>query len=352
MIHAKSNAHPTLNTHWQSPRHPTYFVWDIALVVAIVLSLAFLATRVNATLAAQLADWMGPNPSAETHAPMLQSNERANAAELTIALRDPSASVRASAAQTLGAMRAASATDALIAATYDADVQVRTHAAAALGEIGALGALPRLQELEITQGNIYVETAAFAAEGKIAQKVASALNIPVSAVQSVSVAKNGTAYAAALNDLYVLRNGEWQPVSYLPATPNDLSVGPDGQLIFMSTVSSGLYRSEDGGETWEHLAYGLQTPTQLTVTAVVVNPENVQQIYIALAVNGSTGDQLNGIGIASSQDGGKTWTTLPDSPTQSVTAFLVIDQTTPHYLYGLSDAGPWRYQLMSSASSQ
>jgi hypothetical protein len=42
---------------------------------------------------------------------------------------------------------------------------------------------------------------------------------------------------------------------------------------------------------------------------------------------------------------------LPDSPTWSVTSQLVLDRTTPEYLYGLSDVGPWYYDLSAVASN-
>jgi len=93
------------------------------------------------------------------------------------------------------------------------------------------------------------------------------------------------------------------------------------------------------------MQFGLQTPTQLTVTAVVINPGNTEQVYVALSAAGSNPDLPNSLGIASSSDGGMTWEMLPDSPTWSVTHQLVLDRTSPGYLYGLSDVGPWRYEL-------
>jgi hypothetical protein len=98
------------------------------------------------------------------------------------------------------------------------------------------------------------------------------------------------------------------------------------------------------------MQFGLQTPTQLTVTAVVVNPGNTAQVYIALSAAGSNIDQPNSLGIASSIDGGTTWVMLADSPTWSVTRQLVLDRTAPEYLYGLSDVGPWRYELIPGAA--
>lgn len=344
MAHANPNSRSHLNMHWQTTRTPRLVIWDLTLALAIVLTLAFLAVRSNFALAS-VAGIFFPSHSAAQAEPLLRSVDRANVTDLTSALKDPSPATRVSAAEALGSKHALAATDALLAATYDSDARVREEAAAALGDVGAIQALPRLTELQMLSGNTYIEIAAFEAEGKITKDVATALGVPRSSVQALTVAQNGTAYAAALNEFYALQGGVWQHIGHLPAIPNDLAAGPDGQLLFMSTVSSGLYRSQDGGKTWEHLQYGLQTPTQLKTTAVAVNPQNADQIFVALAVNGSTSDLLNPLGIASSTDGGKTWLMLPDSPKSSVTNALIIDRTTHKFLYGLSDVGSWGYQL-------
>ena len=248
-------------------------------------------------------------------------------------------------------MHAVGATDALVAATYDSDALVREEAAAALGEIGTLQALPRLQELQLVSGNTYIEIAAFEAQAKIIKNIAAVFNVPPSGVQAWAVAQNGAAYAAVYNELFTLRGENWMHVSQFPDTPNSLSVNLDGQSLFVATNSSGLYRSQDRGTTWEPMQFGLQTPTQLTVTAVVVSPGNTEQVYIALSAAGSDSDQPNSLGIASSTDGGKTWVMLPDSPTWSVTRQLVLERMAPEYLFGLSDVGPWHYDLIPEAVS-
>ncbi len=330
--------------HWQASRRPSLIKWDSALVLAIVLSLAILATQAYVAPAARLVGNLGQKQAVSVEAPLAQPIVPATVPELMAALNDTTPSVRADAAQALAFMHAVGATDALLVATYDSDARVREEAAAALGEIGTIQALPRLQELQIGSGNIYIEIAAFEARGKITKNVAAALKVPLARVQALAVAQDGAAFAAAANEFYAFRDGGWEHLSRLPDSPNSLSASVDGQTLFMSTDSSGLYRSQDGGKIWEQMQFGLQTPTQLTVTAVVVNPGNTHQVYIALSAQDSN-DQPISLGIASSTDGGKTWGILPDSPTWSVTSQLVLDRTTPGYLYGLSDVGPWRYAL-------
>lgn len=320
-------------------------LWDAALVVAIVALVAVLATHANAARANKEIPAASPEQAVRAPEPPTGAAAQASVADLIARLKDPAATVRDTAAQELGLKRSTEALNALLAATYDSDGQVRSDAAASLGDIGAIQALPRLEELQLTQGYIDVEMAAFEAQGKVTRQVAAALNVPAAQVQALAVAPNGTAYAAAMSQLFVFDQGDWLPVGPLPDAPNNIAAGPDGQLLYLSTDNSGLYRSENGGRAWEHVQFGRQTPTQLTVTAALVDPSDADRVYIALAADSSIAGELNSLGIAVSEDGGDTFTPLPDSPTASVTTQLLIDRSTPQYLYGLSDVGPWRYEL-------
>lgn len=344
MTHANTHTHSHLNLHWRPTRGPHHAAWDILIAIVVILLLVIVAMQTNPALATSLSGALGLNRASRAATAREPANPNSVPA-LIADLKSPMSRVRLNAAETLGSEHAAQAADALLAATYDSDPRVREEAAASLGDIGALQMLPRLDELQITSANIRIEIAAFEAQSRLKEDVAAALNVPPSGIQALTVSANGVAYAAALNELYALRGGDWLRVSRLPAIVNDLSVNPDGQLVMLSTVSSGLYRSTNGGVTWEHLQYGMQTPTQLKTTAVLINPQNTNQIFVALAANGTTSDLPNALGITMSGDGGETWMMLPNSPTWSVTRQLIIDRTTMRYLYGMSDVGPWRYDL-------
>jgi HEAT repeats len=327
----------------RSAHRPWQVMRDALLALLVVLLLCFVAVQTNPALATSLSGVLGLHAAGSARMPVNPNSVPALIADLT----SPMTNVRRHAAETLGSEHATPATDALLAATYDSDPGVREQAVLALGDLGALQTLPRLEELQLTSANTFIEGAAFQAQTQFTQAVATALNVPVSSIQALTVADNGIAYAAALNELYALRGGDWLRISQLPAIANDLSAGPNGQLVLLSTVSSGLYRSQDGGATWEHLQYGLQTPTQLKTTAVLVNPQNPNQMFVALAVNGTTDAALNALGVTMSGDGGATWLMLPQTPTWSVTRQMVIDRTTLRYLYGMTDVGPWRYDLVN-----
>lgn len=348
MFHLKLKSNSGFAIHRSS--HRRLVLWDVTLVIAILVSLTFIASRTNAAEWTRIVSGFVQDHSDGNQATPLESNGSASAAELIAALKSPNPSMRMNAAQSLGSMQSADAMGALLLATHDPDSRVTEQAAMALGKIGAIQAVPRLRELQIVQGDSFVKVAANDALEKIAKSIAVRLNVPRPAVQAVVVAQDGIAYTVVSNNLYTSSDGGWLYISRMPDSLKDIAVTPDGQSLFVATQSAGLYRSQNRGQTWEYLGFGLQTPTQLTTTAVVVDPEKVQRVYVALAV-GSEGDHFNSLGIAASNDGGKTWVALPDSPTWSVTRHLLINQTSPEFLYGLADEGPWRYTLTPSADS-
>ena len=119
-------------------------------------------------------------------------------------------------------------------------------------------------------------------------------------------------------------------------------------MIYLATQNLGLYKSVDGGKNWEHVQFGKETPTRLTVTAVTIDPSNEQKVYIALASTELDGTTLNGMGAFASADSGKTFVWLQDTPMQVVTMRLTLDPLNPDtkgYLLGIADHTPWRYKL-------
>lgn len=266
---------------------------------------------------------------------------------LMAAMNDANPSVRSGAAQVLGLRREYQAVAALTLATHDPDAGVRREAVVALGSLGAWEVLPRLEQLQVNETNYAVRQAAFAAEESFKSEMAQAIGVPVSELRDVSVTSADVPqiYAVTTSNLYALFGTDWRLVSRLPDIPQALATGNHSALIYLATVNSGLYRSLDGGETWDSLQFGLATPTQLTVTAVVVDPQDSRQFFIALAVQGVKADVKNPIGIYANNDGGATWSLLPASPSALITTRLVIDPQQRAFLFGMTSDTPWRYKL-------
>ncbi|MBI5030951.1 MAG: HEAT repeat domain-containing protein [Chloroflexi bacterium] len=266
------------------------------------------------------------------------------------ALKDNDSSVRAGAAQVLGMRHEKSAIPDLIAATRDDKAQVRREAIRSLVQLDAWQVLPRIDQLLTYEIQDEVRQAAQAAKDAFRVQVAFDLGIPSPQVHDVVATPSEPLryYAVTTTDLYARDGATWQRVSALPDAPNSIAAGSNQDLIYLATQNSGLYKSADGGKSWEHVQFGKKTPTQLTVTAVTIDPTNDQQIYIALATTEADGKTLSGMGVFSSSNGGKTFVWLEDSPMQVVTTRLTLDPNNPDvkgYLLGIADNTPWRYRL-------
>lgn len=266
---------------------------------------------------------------------------------LMTGLNDTDAGVRAGAAQVLGLRREYQAIAALTEATRDPVASVRREAVTSLGAIDAWQALPRLEQLEANEPDYDVRQAAIAVKESFKQEMAQAIGVLAPALRDISVTAGDVPqiYAVTTSNLYARHGTAWTLVSRLPDAPLAIATGADPNLIFLATVSAGLYRSLDGGEIWEHVQFGLGTPTQLTVTAIVVDPQNSRQVYIALASRGAELGIKDPLGISVSNDGGATWGALEDSPMDVITTRLVIDPQWQGALFGMTTGAPWRYAL-------
>jgi photosystem II stability/assembly factor-like uncharacterized protein len=72
---------------------------------------------------------------------------------------------------------------------------------------------------------------------------------------------------------------------------------------------SGIWRSTDGGKSWEHLLNHLPEPAQFGRTSLAVSPSNPNVLY-AFAMNERSGDDDHLLGVFRSTDGGDSWTAI------------------------------------------
>jgi photosystem II stability/assembly factor-like uncharacterized protein len=155
----------------------------------------------------------------------------------------------------------------------------------------------------------------------------------------------------------------------------------DSSIVYVAALGNlwsykgrrGLFKSTDGGETWEKLTNGLPDDKKTGATAIEINPENPDEIYVgmyqrlrrpwAMKSGGSSG------GLYKSTDGGESWTKLtnglPEGNTGQidvdiyrenpdvVMAYVEADDDLPHDMsvpgagiYRSNDGGQsWTYQL-------
>jgi HEAT repeats len=262
------------------------------------------------------------------------------------ALSDNDPGVREGAAQVLGARRAPEAEDQLFFATFDSDPSVRAAAVAALGELGTPFALPRLQWLQLTETDSNVQVAAQLAENDIRTSVAAMLGIQPSNLHAIAVApSDGRVYAATPRDLYAHGQSTWERVGSVPDVPTALvALGDKGQLLYLGTASAGVFRSADGGHTWQSINEGLPAANPFAVTALTIDPDHPRQMYLTLATQ-SGRTPLMPYGLFVSTNGGDSWTPLTQWNVDDITTRLIVDPNAPARLLGLTRAGVWQYPL-------
>jgi photosystem II stability/assembly factor-like uncharacterized protein len=117
-------------------------------------------------------------------------------------------------------------------------------------------------------------------------------------------------------------------IAVAPSDPNVIWVGTgESALREDLTYGTGVYRSTDGGESWEHR--GLDETQQ--ISAVRVHPTNPDVAFVA-AMGHAFGTNKER-GVYRTLDGGKTWTQVLFVNDSTGAADLAIDPTNPRVLY-------------------
>ncbi len=113
-----------------------------------------------------------------------------------------------------------------------------------------------------------------------------------------------------------------------PNNPHTVWVGT-GENIGGRHVGygDGIYRSNDGGETWESM--GLENSEH--ISKIIVHPENSDIIWVA--VQGPLWDKGGQRGLYKSTDGGKSWELVLSGNEWTGVTDLVIDPRNPDRLY-------------------
>ena len=121
-----------------------------------------------------------------------------------------------------------------------------------------------------------------------------------------------------------------------PSDPNVLWAGT-GEAFIRSNVSigNGVYRSTDGGETWRHM--GLEKTGR--VGRIVIDPRNPDVVFVA-ALGHLYGPQEER-GVYRTRDGGETWERVLFSGVNSGAVDIAMNPANPRVLY----AATWQMQM-------
>jgi photosystem II stability/assembly factor-like uncharacterized protein len=130
-------------------------------------------------------------------------------------------------------------------------------------------------------------------------------------VNGLVVGPDSAVYALTNDGLFSSDGHTWQSINPPEKSVVSLAVAPDDpRRLYAGTASTGLYRSTDGGKTWERAEQGLyMVPgVPLRITAVAVDQQNPYRVMAAAAYG--LGSQITNEGIYESRDAGYTWSRL------------------------------------------
>jgi photosystem II stability/assembly factor-like uncharacterized protein len=125
-------------------------------------------------------------------------------------------------------------------------------------------------------------------------------------------------------------------IAVAPSNADVVYVGMGEHTIRGTTLSygDGIYKSSNAGKTWVHL--GLESTR--VISRIRINPTNPELVYIA--VQGTPYIPSNDRGIYRSKDGGKTWEKILFVNDVTGPSDLAMDVTNPLILY----AAMWDHQ--------
>jgi len=143
-------------------------------------------------------------------------------------------------------------------------------------------------------------------------------------------------YALAPGGLYFSSNGggAWQrraTAATLPAHPLSLAVAPGNpQVVYLGTSYDGLFKSLDGGATFQPASTGLTASPQVAVTAIYAPTGQPGLLLIATGYwVGTSQRRLVAQGLYLSANEGTTWLQVGDLPASSPTInSLTLDLAT------------------------
>ena len=133
-----------------------------------------------------------------------------------------------------------------------------------------------------------------------------------------------------------LKTGSVGALAVSESDPNVLYAGMGEACIrpVMTSHGDGVYRSNNGGETWTHI--GLDNSR--TISQVIIHPKNSDVVYVA--VQGDQYASSKERGIFRSKDGGENWEKVLFINENAGASGLSMDKNNPRILY----ASIWDHQ--------
>lgn len=150
-------------------------------------------------------------------------------------------------------------------------------------------------------------------EGQVGYELVGSSHLITRDIKNLVMGSDSRLYALTNEGLFVKVDDAWEKLVSLPEVPVSLAIAPtDPQILYAGGTSSGIYRSGDGGQSWQPISegLGLVPGVALRVTALVVDKQDPLQVMAATAYG--LGSHLAPGGIYESKNAGRSWTKLTD----------------------------------------
>jgi hypothetical protein len=170
----------------------------------------------------------------------------------------------------------------------------------------------------------------------------------------------------------VLRQGQMPSRSAMAGRIAGLAVAPSASRVYAASANGGVWRSDDGGETWRSMmeAWDLDPTTHasdsLACGAIAIDPADTNRVYVGsgegatvwINADGSIWGTLAfyGVGPIRSDDGGVSWHTEPTStPTTSLEGHgfyaVSVDPGDRERVISATTRGLYRREQISGSSA-
>jgi photosystem II stability/assembly factor-like uncharacterized protein len=155
-------------------------------------------------------------------------------------------------------------------------------------------------------------------------------NLFIGAMASPRFSDGIAIYAGSDHGIYTI-NGlspSWVPSSNFFETIFEITPHPtDSQTVFAGTERSGVWKSQDQGNTWQRKSKGMQSPQVASIERSPVAPSTLWAGALA--------------GLYFSRDNGASWTPATQVPITSIRAVAVDPARSGVVLAGTSDGQVW-----------
>ena len=105
----------------------------------------------------------------------------------------------------------------------------------------------------------------------------------------------------------------------------------DPNLYYLGSAGGGVWRSHDGGETWEAV---FEKQDVSAIGAVAIDPEKSDTVWVGTGESNPRNDVSYGDGVYKSTDGGDTWKNVGLKGTRHISRILVDPKNSNHVIVG------------------